>query len=49
MNKELIKHAEWLGIGIYAVIDGRIHEAWFGEDTLGMMQQIGAVRLPSAG
>jgi steroid delta-isomerase-like uncharacterized protein len=34
--------AEWLGIGIYTVRDGRIVEGWFAEDILGMLQQLGA-------
>jgi predicted ester cyclase len=29
------KHAQWLGIGIYTVRDGRITEAWFAEDIVG--------------
>ncbi|MFJ5991713.1 alpha/beta hydrolase fold domain-containing protein [Lentzea sp. NPDC092896] len=40
------KHAAWDGIGIYAVRDGKIAEAWFGEDALGMLVQLGAVTLP---
>ena len=28
------KHAEWLGIGIYRLLDGRITEGWFAEDIL---------------
>jgi predicted ester cyclase len=40
------KHAEWLGIGIYTVRDGRIAEAWFAEDILGMLQQLDAVAPP---
>jgi NAD(P)-dependent dehydrogenase (short-subunit alcohol dehydrogenase family)/predicted ester cyclase len=39
------KHAEWPGIGIYQVRDGKIAEAWFGEDILGMMLQLGAITL----
>ncbi|MET7398390.1 ester cyclase [Dactylosporangium sp. NPDC005572] len=35
-------YAEWLGIGIYTVRDGWISEAWFAEDILGMLQQLGA-------
>ncbi|MER5940408.1 SDR family NAD(P)-dependent oxidoreductase [Streptomyces sp. NPDC001928] len=42
------RHAEWLGIGIYAVAGGRIAEAWFGEDVLGMLLQLEAVTLPAA-
>lgn len=34
------KHAEWPGIGIYTVRDGRITEGWFGEDLLGMLIQL---------
>ena len=41
------KHATWLGIGIYRVAHGRIAEAWFGEDILGMLLQLGAVALPT--
>jgi NAD(P)-dependent dehydrogenase (short-subunit alcohol dehydrogenase family)/predicted ester cyclase len=41
------RHAQWLGIGIYTVRDGKIAEAWFGEDILGMLQQLGAVTLPA--
>ena len=37
------KHAEWLGMGIYTVRDGRIAEAWFAEDIFGMMLQLDAV------
>ena len=40
------EHAEWLGIGIYTVTNGKISEAWFGEDILGMLIQLGAVTLP---
>ncbi|MFL1377030.1 MULTISPECIES: ester cyclase, partial [unclassified Nocardiopsis] len=41
------RRAERPGIGIYRVRDGRIAEAWFGEDILGMMLRLGAVRLPA--
>jgi acetyl esterase len=41
------RHAEWLGIGIYTVRNGKISEAWFGEDILGMLLQLGAVSLPA--
>jgi predicted ester cyclase len=34
------RHAEWLGIGIYTLHDGRITEGWFCEDILGMLQQL---------
>ena len=41
------KHAEWLGIGIYTVHNGRITEGWFAEDILGMLLQLGAISLPA--
>ncbi|MEU6347077.1 SDR family NAD(P)-dependent oxidoreductase [Streptomyces sp. NPDC046977] len=41
------RYAQWLGIGIYTVRDGKIAEAWFGEDILGMLQQLGAITLPA--
>jgi acetyl esterase len=41
------KHAEWLGIGIYTVREGRITEGWFAEDILGMLDQLGAIALPA--
>jgi acetyl esterase len=41
------RHAEWSGIGIYTVHHGKISEAWFGEDILGMLLQLGAVSLPA--
>jgi acetyl esterase len=37
--------AEWLGIGIYTVRDGRIAEAWFSEDILGMLTQLDVINL----
>jgi steroid delta-isomerase-like uncharacterized protein len=40
------KHAEWLGIGIYTLHDGRITEGWFAEDILDMLIQLGAIALP---
>ena len=40
------RHAEWLGIGIYTVTSGKISQAWFGEDVLGMLMQLGVVTLP---
>lgn len=42
------RKAQWLGIGIYTVRDGKITDAWFGEDWLGMLVQLGAVTLPTA-
>jgi len=41
------RHAQWLGIGIYTLRDGRIAEAWFAEDILGMLQQLDAITLPA--
>jgi hypothetical protein len=35
------------GIGIYTVRDGRITEAWFAEDILGMTLQLGTISLSS--
>jgi predicted ester cyclase len=41
------KHAEWLGIGIYTLRDGRITEGWFAEDVLGMPLQLDALSPPT--
>jgi predicted ester cyclase len=41
------RSARWLGIGIYKVTAGKISEAWFGEDILGMLLQLGAITLPA--
>ena len=41
------KHAEWLGIGIYTVRDGRITEGWFAEDIVGLLSQLDAIALPA--
>lgn len=35
------RHAVWEGIGVYRIENGRIAEAWFSEDWLGMFQQLG--------
>jgi len=40
------RHAEWPGIGIYTVTNGKISEAWFGEDVLGVLLQLGIAILP---
>ena len=37
------RHAEWLGIGIYTVRDGRIAGGCFAEDILGMLLKLEAV------
>jgi predicted ester cyclase len=41
------KRAEWLGIGIYTVINGQIAEGWFGEDVLGMLTQLDIFKVPN--
>jgi predicted ester cyclase len=38
-------HAEWPGIGVYTVRNSKIVSGWFGEDVLGMMLQLGVVKL----
>jgi predicted ester cyclase len=40
------KRAEWLGIGIYTVRDGRITEGWFAEDIFGLSLQLGILTVP---
>jgi predicted ester cyclase len=40
------KRAEWLGIGIYTVRDGRITEGWFAEDILDMLIQLDTLPMP---
>ena len=41
------KSATWLGIGIYTIRDGKIADAWFAEDILNMLLQLGASVLPT--
>jgi steroid delta-isomerase-like uncharacterized protein len=41
------KYAEWLGIAIYTIVDGKITDGWFSEDILGLLLQLGAVELPA--
>jgi acetyl esterase len=41
------KRAEWLGVGIYTVRDGRIAEAWFAEDLLATLLQLDAIAPPA--
>jgi predicted ester cyclase len=41
------KHAEWLGIGICTVRDGRITEGWFAEVILGLLTQLDAITIPA--
>lgn len=38
------KKAIWDGMGIYRIENGKIAEAWFAEDILGMFQQLGFVK-----
>ncbi len=37
------KRIQFTGIDIYRIADGRIAEVWISSDTLGLMQQLGAV------
>jgi predicted ester cyclase len=41
------KHAEWPGIGIYTVRDGRITEGWFAEDILAILIQLEVLPVPA--
>jgi predicted ester cyclase len=43
------RHAEWLGIGIYTVRDGRITQGWFAEDILSMLTQLDVFPPPAQG
>ncbi len=36
----------WMGIDIFRVEDGKIVEEWAGDDTMALMQQIGALPKP---
>jgi len=40
------KHAEWMGIELARVADGKIVENWVSWDLYGMLQQLGAVSPP---
>ncbi|MER5757857.1 ester cyclase [Streptomyces sp. NPDC002082] len=40
------KHAVWLGTGVYRIEDGKIAEATFAEDILGLLLQLGITTLP---
>lgn len=44
-NKPTNKNALWEGIGVYRIKDGKIAEAWFSEDILGMYSQLGLIDL----
>ncbi len=41
------KSATWLGIGIYTIRDRKIAGAWFAEDILAMLLQLGTITLPT--
>ncbi len=43
-NKATGKSANWDGMGIYRIENGKIAEAWFSEDILGMYQQLGFIK-----
>lgn len=43
-HKASNKMAIWDGIGIYRIANGKIAEAWFAEDILGMFQQLGFIK-----
>ena len=40
------KEIEWPGVGIFRLEGGRIAEMWSAIDTMGMMQQVGAIPTP---
>ncbi|HAT55060.1 MAG TPA: hypothetical protein DCW31_07475 [Lactobacillus sp.] len=37
------KHAKWNGFGHYTVQDGKIQRAWFSEDIMDMLKQLGHI------
>ena len=41
------KSAAWLGIGIYTIREGKIADAWFAEDILALLLQLGVTSLPT--
>lgn len=43
--KPTLKKAEWIGIGIYRLENGKIAEAWFAEDYLSQLLQLGIIEL----
>jgi len=43
------KQVKSTGIAIYRIVGGKVVEEWAERDTLGMMQQIGAVPTPGQG
>ncbi|AHF89006.1 hypothetical protein OPIT5_00700 [Opitutaceae bacterium TAV5] len=44
-NKATGKYAKWIGMGIYRIENGRIAEAWFSEDILGMFMQLELIKM----
>ncbi|QEC78528.1 alpha/beta hydrolase fold domain-containing protein [Mucilaginibacter ginsenosidivorax] len=43
------KKAEWTGMGVYRIRNGKIAEGWFSEDILQMYQQLGVSTLTKQG
>jgi predicted ester cyclase len=41
------KSATWPGVGIYTIRDGKIAHAWFAEDILALLLQLGVTTLPT--
>lgn len=37
------QHITFTGLNVYSISDGKIAEAWFNYDAIGMMQQLGAM------
>lgn len=44
-HKATGKYAKWIGMGIYRIANGRIAEAWFSEDILGMFTQLEFIKI----
>lgn len=42
------KRITWTVTTTFRIADGRIHEAWYNPDALGLMQQLGVVPTPGA-
>ena len=40
------KRAQWLGIGIYTIHNGRITEGWFAEDVPSLLAQLDVLPAP---
>jgi predicted ester cyclase len=43
------RKAEWIGMGVYRIMNGKIVEGWFSEDILQMYQELGISTLPKQG